>query len=83
MGYTDSLDKAMRDEPEAVSREVQEGLSADARARRRAEYIEEISASRTVIQSVLDHLAERPYATALRDDMRAIRAALDRMPRAL
>lgn len=78
MGYTDRLDKAMRDEPEAVSREVQQGLSEDARLRARNELVVVV----TRMTSDLAFLRARSDRR-IRSELRVMHQALETIRRRL
>ena len=82
-GYVDQPYRAMTGEPEAVPEEIQQGLTRDAHARRRGEMEHEWRAERAEIISAVERFAARPYAGRFRDDLKAIRAAVDRITRAL
>jgi hypothetical protein len=83
MGYTNRLDKAARGEPEAVSAEVQRELTAESHARHRAEFKAEWELERARILAAVERLAARPFAPRIRNDLGAVRAALDRIQRTL
>jgi hypothetical protein len=82
MGYTDRLDKAMRDEPEAVSREVQAGLSLDANNRDRAYVRADLGSGRACIEAVLNHWTER-YGRAVASEMKDMRRSMQSIERKL
>lgn len=82
-GYTDRLDRAMHNEPEAVSEEVQWALTSDSHARHREEFKADFVAERARIEAVLDRLSKKPYAGRVRQEIRLLRSSLDRIQKAL
>jgi hypothetical protein len=82
-GYTSETYLALPQEPEAVSEEIQQGLTRDAHLRRRGEIRAEVDAECAEIVSAVERLSARPYAGRYRDDFKAIRAAVDRIRRTL
>jgi hypothetical protein len=80
LGYTDRLDRAMRDEPEAVPADVQEQQSTKARRdwieRRRQAWIE----TRAVVVPALDAFADVvANDRGMLREVRALRRGLDRV----
>lgn len=82
-GYTDRLDKAMHNEPEAVSAETQAQLSSEARQKALGEFKQRLAIERGRIEASLQNLEAHPDARRFRQDIGAVRAALDRIRRAL
>ena len=79
MGYTHLPHKALRDEPEAVSSEAQERLSADAHRRRD----DELRVIYARMKSDLSLLRGRRDVRGFRSELRAINQALESIGRRL
>jgi len=77
------LDKAMHNEPEAVSIEAQQDITAEARQRALGEFKLRLATERSRIEASLQNLEAHPDARRFRQDIGAVRAALDRIRRAL
>lgn len=82
-GYTGRVDLALHDEPEAVSREVQDELTA--RAQRRAHEVEREgwAARRADIQRSIDWLQSQRFRRDVRSNVRAMQRQLDQLDKRL
>ena len=80
-GYTDRLDRALPEEPEAVSAEEQRQLTARAARAASDRSRSEWEARHEEIATALDGLAALPFARELQPEVRAMRAQLDRLAR--
>jgi len=79
--YTDRLDKAMHNEPEVVSEDVQAGLTADAHLRQREEILTKVREERAQIEAALKRLESQPWGGRFRNHIAHVRRELERMQR--
>lgn len=80
-GYTDRMDRALRDEPEAVSPEEQRRLTRqaglDAQERARSDWLQR----RARLALELDALSRQPYTKTLGSELRLVERQLAKFDR--
>lgn len=78
-GYTDEPDRAMRDEPEAVSVSDQLVLAARAHRSARERQLEEWTTRRASIQREIDWLHSQRFQSDVSKSLRVLRRQLSRL----
>jgi len=79
VGYTDELDHAMRDEPEAVPLDYQQLLTARAHRTARQAQLDEWATRRASIQREIDWLYSQRFQVDVSKALRVLRRQLDRL----
>jgi len=79
VGYTDEPDRAMRDEPEAVSVSDQLALAARAHRTARERQLEEWQLRRDTIQREIDWLYSQRFQADVNKSLRVLRRQLSRL----
>jgi len=79
VGYTDELDHAMRDEPEAVPLDYQQLLTARAHRTARQQQLAEWEQRRASIQREIDWLYSQRFQADVNKSLRVLRRQLDRL----
>ena len=82
-GYTSVPALSAHGEPEAVDEAEQSYQTAYSHMRQRSMIMEEWLAERSRMLGSVQRLQERPWSRLIREDLKAIRAALDRIQRSL
>ena len=83
LGYTDRVDLALVDEPEAVSPDYQSYLTREAARVRHDRDLEVWRSSRLIVADELDRLDATRFERDVSSDLRVLRRTLERIDRLL
>jgi hypothetical protein len=82
VGYTDRMDRALKDEPEAVTAEEQHWLTRQARVEATERARSDWHRRRAQLRAEIDELAHQPYTRGMGSELRLMErhiARIDRM----